>query len=172
MENTPCCTCLKSKAPLSCGICESSLCKYCTQYMDEGNLSFLSTIPADLNHLTYCVYCYDSKVAPALAKYTEDVQKAKDILVFSKDQKKETRLIKRIEEPVKVEDCPDEHETLMRLAFFAVQAGYNAIIDVDIKSEKIRSGSYQTTKWRGTGVPAHVIESKLLRDKAFSSNPN
>lgn len=172
MEKTVCSTCGKSKAQLTCGLCESTICKYCTQFLDDETFSFLKVIPPLLSHTTYCGYCFDAQVGPELEAYNKTKELAKSILVFTKDQKKETRLVKRVEDPVSVENCLDREETLLRLAFFAAKANYNAIIDVDLKPEKIRQGAYQTMKWSGSGVPAHVIESKLLRDKAFSHNPN
>jgi hypothetical protein len=100
------------------------------------------------------------------------MEKARNILVFMKKQGKETRLIRRLEDPVRVLNCPDHDQTLMRLAFFAAQKNYNAIIDVDLVCEKVRTGSYQTLKWSGTGIPAHVDDDKLLKDRSLWQNPN
>jgi hypothetical protein len=69
--------------------------------------------------------------------------------------------VKRSNEVFRVKDCPDHDETLLRLAFFAVQKDYNSLIDVDIKSEKIRNGTYQTQKWSGTAVPANLSDKKI-----------
>jgi uncharacterized protein YbjQ (UPF0145 family) len=140
--------------------------------MEEGTFALMPLVPDDLKHLAYCFYCYDSKVGPALAEYQSDLEKAKNILVYTKDQTKETRLVKRLEPAVTVQKLADRNEAVLGLAYLAMRAGYNAIIDVELKYEKVRTGSYQTTVWGGTGIPAHVIESKLPRDKSFSTNPN
>lgn len=109
---------------------------------------------------------------PQLNQYDELMEKAKNTLVYEKTQGKETRLIKRIEKPVYVKDCPDRAETMLRLAFFAAQAGYNAIIDVDLVPTKIRTGSYQTTNWSGSGIPAQVNTGRLVKDRSIWQNPN
>jgi hypothetical protein len=171
MENS-CQSCQKPKATLNCGICECSLCKYCAVFLDEGHFNFLPKIPKDLSHTTYCHSCYEAKVAPAVAKYDEDMEKAKHIIVFYSKQGKETRMFSRKELPFHVTECWDYDETLMRLAFLAVQAGYNAIIDVDLVSEKVRINNRQSLKWRGSAVPTNVDESKLPRDRSLWQNPN
>lgn len=93
-------------------------------------------------------------------------------MVFMKAQFKETRFIKRLEEPVKVAECADYDETLLRLAFQAAQLNYNGVIDVDITSKKVRTGNYQTSVFSGTAIPANVREDKLIKDKSNWSSPN
>lgn len=156
METTACCICQKSKAPITCGICESSVCKSCTEFLDADSFSFLPQVPAELSHLAYCRLCFDAQVAPALENYQENVTKAADIQVYLKNQSKETRLFKRTEDRFSVVNCDDHDETLLRLAFQAVQAGYNALIDVEIDGKKVRQGSYQTSTYQGTGIGAHL----------------
>ncbi len=105
-------------------------------------------------------------------KYQQDIQAAKDIIVFLKKQTKETRLVSRKEPPLKVEQCTDREETLLRLGFLAVQKGFNALIDVDIFAEKILSGRYQTSNWKGSGIPANIDLSRIPKDRSIWSNPN
>lgn len=172
MENFECQSCHKPKASLECGLCSSAICKNCAQFNDEDQFSFLAEIPQELSHSTYCVSCFDEKVAPALAQYNETMELAKDVLVYSKTQTKETRLIKRKEQPVHVVGCKDHDETILRLAFLAAKAGHNGIIDVQLSSEKIKNGSYQTMRWSGTGIPAHIDSKKIPRDRSLWQNPN
>lgn len=172
MSDQSCVSCQKPKSQLQCEICKSIVCKQCAQFLDENYFSFLSKVPEDLRHTTYCESCYNEKVAPQLETYHHLMEQAKNIIVYDKDQSKETRLLKRTEKPVSVKDCADYEETVLRLAFFAVQAGFNAIIDVDIKSQKVRTGAYQTTMWSGTGVPAHVQANRILKDRSLWQNPN
>lgn len=163
MEKFTCCTCQKPKATLECGICKDYVCKNCAHFLDDDSFSFMAQIPADLAHGTYCIPCFDSKVASELESYNETMEQAKNIHVFEKDQGKETRFFKRLEKPIKVENCPDRKETLLRLAFFAVKGGFNTLIDVDVTSAKIRSGTYQTQIWTGSGIPTTVEERRLNR---------
>lgn len=172
MSNTPCTNCNKAKANLVCGLCEAVICKKCTLFIEEDTFSFLPKIPAELQHTAYCGTCYDTKVAPALEKYNALMEQAKNTMVFTKAQSKATRLIKRLENVVEVIDCADHDEVILRLAFFAAQLKYNSILDVDVTSRKIIDGAYQTTVWSGTGMPADVLESRLIKDRANWSSPN
>lgn len=132
----------------------------------------MAQIPQELSGSAYCGACYTTKVLPALDSYAQTLEQAKEILVYTKSQGKETRFIRRTEKPVRVEKCNDYDEIILRLAFFAAQAGFNAIIDVDIRSEKIRTGGYQTTLWSGVGTPANVQNHQLVKDRSIWQNPN
>ena len=167
MEKSTCCICQKPKATLECGICKEALCKYCAQFLEDDAFSFLAQIPPELAHGTYCNPCFDAKVAPELASYQETMERAKNIHVFEKDQGKETRFFKRLEETLKVENCADRNETVLRLAFFTVKAGFNTLIDVDVDYAKVRNGSYKTHVWNGSGIPTHVDEARLNRKSRF-----
>ena len=88
----------------------------------------------------------------------------KSVFVFFKTQSKETRMMSRKEIQVKVENCPDREETLMRLAFLAAFGGFNTLIDVELNSEKVRnSSSYQTSNWSGSAKPTTIDASKQDR---------
>lgn len=148
------------------------ICKNCTQFVDEGHFSFWTQAPAFLNHTTYCGACFDSQVQPEMANYDQMMEKAKNIHVFEKNQSKETRLIKRLEEPVQILVCDDEKETVLRLAFLAAEKNYNSIIDVETSYKKIKNGSYTNLTWSGSGIPAHVDDKKLLKDRSTWNQPN
>jgi hypothetical protein len=173
MEIKTCDTCHKPKALLECGICSSPVCKYCAQIIDGGAFSFLAKVPEKLKHQVFCSPCYDQEVAAELQSYNEIMERAKDIQVFFKVQSKETRLIKRPErKPFLISNCADHDETLMRLAFLAAQANYNALIEVDVVSEKVRQNSYKTHIWSGTGMPVNIEVRRLIRDRSFKNYPN
>ena len=172
MEKVICCICQKPKATLTCGTCSSPVCKYCAVFLDEDTFKYLKKIPKDASHTTYCSPCYNEKVSPVVDNYNETVERAKNIMIFTKQQNKETRFIKRYEEVVHVSDCLDREDVMMRLAFFAAQGDFNGVIDIEVVSKKIRNGSYQTTQWSGSGIPALVNPAKLIKDKSFSSDPN
>jgi hypothetical protein len=172
MEKALCCTCFKPKATLTCGICTEDLCKYCAQFLEEDSFSFLNVKPTDLQHDTFCGPCFDAKVAPELAAYNDTVERAKEILIFTKVQNKETRFIRRDEERIHVAECDDRNDVIMRLAFQAVQKGFNGLIDIDLETHKVRSGAYQTTTWKGSGIPAQINPDKLMKDRSIASQPN
>lgn len=104
--------------------------------------------------------------------YDRMMEQAKNIHVYEKTQGKETRFIKRGKELYKVVDCPDRSQAVLRLAFFAAGDGYNALVDVNLSSEKVRDESYQKLKWSGTARPANIKErmqsDNLIR--SFSSD--
>lgn len=163
MQNTSCCSCLSSKAPLVCGLCKESVCKSCAQFLDESSFAFIKKKPEVISHTTYCPACFDNNVAAELQKYNDDLEKARNIAVFDKAQAKETRNFKRFNETYSVRECPDREETLLRLAFQAVRSGFNAIIEVEISSKKVRESSRQRTIYSGLAQAAMVNESKRFK---------
>ena len=159
-----CTTCKNPKATLRCGLCHGPICKGCAEFVPEESFAFLTKIPAELSHAIYCIPCYNEKIAPALDSYNEIMERAKNVFVYSKSQGKETRLMKSTEEPLKVADCLDREETLLRLAFLAAQANFNALIGVEIISKKsTKTTTYKTISWSGTGIPTVLDAEKMNR---------
>jgi hypothetical protein len=165
MSEKLCASCKKPKANRSCSLCQDDLCKSCTQFLDEEAFSFLKEIPEDLRHPTYCNPCFDEKVAPELASYEEIMERAKKIYVFFKTQRKPIPLVKKGRDPVEVKSCPDRDEIILRLAFFAAELSFNALIEVDITSEKIRNQGYEKLQYKATGFPAEIDVSKMYWDR-------
>lgn len=172
MSNPSCCSCFKPKANLICGICQDTICKKCTQFVAENSFSFLKKIPKDLTPTAFCETCYTQKVLPELNKYNEMMEQAKNILVFMKAQFKETRFVKRLEDPITIAECADYDEIILRLAFKAVELNFNGIIDVDITAKKVRTGNYQTSVFSATAIPANILEDRLIKDKSNWSSLN
>lgn len=160
MENS-CGSCLKPSATLECGCCKDPVCKKCANFVEADYFSFLGKIPAELSHQVYCHRCYEDKVAPEMLRYEDAMERARNFPVFFTTQSKETRLIKRKEQALTVQNCADRDETLLRLAFLAAQGGFNALIDVELTSKKIKDGTYQTQIWSGTGVPVQADPKRL-----------
>jgi len=126
--------------------------------------SFLRKVPAELGFLRYCRFCYDDKVSPQIDRYNEVMKLAKSAYVFFKTQKKAIPIVRRSKETFKVNDCPDRNETILRLAFYSAELGFNAIVDAEVICEKVRNAGYQTSNWRGTASPAQVDAARLERD--------
>lgn len=172
MSTQTCSTCGKSKANLECGLCHQAICKACAHFLEPDQFSFLPRIPPELSHTTYCEACFNDKVTPQIESYAQTLEAAREVIIFEKNQGKETRLIKRDEELVYVTDCPDYDEAILKMAFLAVLIKCNAVIDIDLKSKKIKSGGYQSTVWSGSGRPANVKSDQLIKDRSFRDNPN
>lgn len=167
-----CCVCQKSKVGLVCGLCKEDVCKSCTEFLDADSFAFMKKKPQHLESGAFCATCFNNTISGELSQYEAQLEQAKNILVFDNTQTKETRLIKRKEAQLKVVDCPDRDETIMRLAFYAAELGFNSIIDVDLKPKKVKDGKHQHLIWTGTAIPANVTDSKLLKDRSLWSNPN
>lgn len=169
--STPC-LCGKSTSGLECGLCKTSLCKNCTEFLEPSDFTFFATLPEELAHGAYCSDCFISKVQPIIEQYNATLEAAKNINVYEKTQGKETRFLSRKEKPVSVENCPDRQEALLRLAFLTVQKGFNAVIDVKIDGKKVINAGYQTTVYFGSGVPSTVDERRVVKDRSIWQNPN
>lgn len=157
---------------LKCGCCESDVCKYCAHILPEDCFSYLAQVPAELKHSVFCPPCFNLHVSDIWDDYQKTMEQAKNINVFLTNQSKESRLIKRIQKPIKVVECKDHDETLMRLAFQAVKAGFNGLVDVELTSKKVKMSGYQTLVWAGVGVPAQIPDRYIVRDRSIWHNPN
>ncbi len=161
MEPEICTQCRKPKAQLKCGICQESICKNCTHFVDEDHFSFRSRIPNELSFTTYCGTCFFHTVEPAIQQLQTMMEQAKNVAMFYKDQGKETRRMSRIEKPLIIKNCLDKNDMILRLAFRAVEAGFNTLVDVDLVSQKVKQGNYQHLIWSGTAVPVALEPEKL-----------
>jgi hypothetical protein len=151
-----CISCRKDKALLKCGLCECDVCKYCAQLQPEDSFSFLPDAGPELKHSVYCIPCFDQHVAEKWEDYQQTIEEAKNLQIYLSNQGKETRLIKRKVRPIKVTNCDDHNETILRLAFQAVKSGHNALVDVNVTSVKVRVNGYQSSVWSGTASPVNI----------------
>ncbi len=150
-----CKTCRKPKAPYACGVCSEHVCKGCAQFLTES-FSYWKKVPEILTHPSYCTECFDEHVATPLNKYNDIMERAHDIIIYSKEQTKLTRFLKRKTEPFVVENCEDEQEATMRLAFWAAEANFNCIIDLEFSHKKIIVGSHKKTIHTGKAMPITI----------------
>ena len=163
MAETLCISCRRPNAKHKCGICEEPVCKSCAQFLPAESFPFLTSKPEHLTHTYYCPACHSEKVAPEIESYDEIMSRAKEAFIFFTTQKAGLPILKKAKVPVKVEQCPDRDEAILRLAFAAAQAQYNCVVEVDVAHQKIREGAYQTTNWRAQGFPAEIDAVKMQR---------
>ncbi len=156
------------KPTLQCQVCKIALDKTQAQFVDEDTFAFLSHLPPGVSLGSYCFACFDQHVESELSGYNAKMELAKNINIFYLTQSKESRFVRRIEKPVKVENCLDRNELILRLAFRAVEANKNSLVDVDLLSTKIRNGRWQTSRWSGRGIPASIDEVHLKRRSIYS----
>lgn len=168
-----CAICNKPKTVLDCAICESRICKSCAEFITPTTFKYIDFLPAKMEHTNaFCTQCYATDVLPAIEAYENVVADAKNIRVFEKTQTKETRLIKRLEDPIVVEHCIDIQEATMKMAYIATKKGFNSIVDTDIRTVKIRNGTYQTSECSGTCIPVNVSDDKIIKDRSIARDPN
>jgi uncharacterized protein YbjQ (UPF0145 family) len=159
---TICISCRKpNKVDSSCGVCQEGICKKCRLFLAEDSFAFESSLPEELKHTYYCPLCYDQHVEPFKAQYEATMQEAKQINIIYKGSKSSIRVLRKAEKPLNIENSPDRDEAILRLAFHAAKNGYNAVIDVEVSSQKVRNEGYQKMAWLGRGTPA-VIKSHEL----------
>jgi hypothetical protein len=172
MSKENCTTCGKTKSMLCCEVCAVSVCKNCAQFIDEDTFTFLDTKKPEMALTTFCNTCFDQHISPDLISYNETTEAAKNVSIYFNHQGKETRLMKRIDILFTVSNCADRDEVLMRLGFKAVQAGYNAVIDVNLVGTKVRLGSYQTSTYNATGIPTNLRPETIVHDRSIWQNRN
>lgn len=117
-------------------------------------------MPAGLEAGSYCPQCFETRVRPEIEAYEQKLERARNMNVFLKKQGKEVVHLRRAQFPVKVENCEDRDEAILRLAFLAAEEGYDTIIGVDLTTTKVRDNSYQKTLWSGVGTPAEGRKKK------------
>ena len=159
-----CVSCTDSKVTAKCELCEEDLCKKCVQFLDPETFQYQEKLPVELTHTRYCRFCYDDKIVLAQEKYSETLEKAKQVFVFFTTQKRKPNLLKRAKKMVEILNCPDRDMTILKLAFLAADQGFNALVDTLVSSEKVRNEGYQKSQWQGKGLPATVDSDKLDRE--------
>jgi len=154
VEKELCTFCLKLKTPIRCDECGVPTCKHCTSFTDESSFKFSEFLPEKLIDKAFCPNCYDDGISDELGVFQSALARAGQVDVFEKNQGKETRLMRRLEEPVEVKDYPDREGALLYLAFQAALKGFNILVDVDLKSKKVSGGGkYKKLVWSGRGTP-------------------
>lgn len=153
MSSNPCVVCSAKKAHLLCDVCKSTVCKDCAVFLEESEFAFWEGRPDILKKATFCPYCYNKDVLPAIESFEEIYQRAKQMDIYTDKQTKETRLMSRKEKPIKVINGRDAETCLMRLAFLAAEKGFDTLIDVTTTQEKVRENNYQRSNWSIRGIP-------------------
>ena len=170
MNEQACVQCQSPDSNLSCGTCQAVLCKSCARLLGDENFALLPQRPATIIHDSFCEPCYQASVAPLVEAYEDAAARARDVNIFYKSQGKETRFIRRTEKLLRVEECLDRSEAILKLAFLAASTGYNTLVDVEVEPRKIRNGGWQSSRWGGRAVPTTVDDEQLSR--RFLHAPN
>jgi hypothetical protein len=157
------CIICDKKATLSCVSCTQPVCKSCHEYVEPTTFSFWTKLPKGVVLGNYCPPCYEEKILPSQTLYDEIMEKAKDIYFLTKNYRGYVRVIRKHTKRVVIPSCADRRETILRMAFVAAELNFNAIIDAEVESAKVRDNKYQTTRWSGSSMPALIDGEQLER---------
>jgi hypothetical protein len=158
-----CITCRKPQAKLHCGSCREPVCQSCRDHLDIETFAFSENLPEELTHSDYCSGCYATIVEPAIERYQDTFERSKDIFIFFTTQKTRLPILKRDKNRLEIKVCRDRDELISRLAFKATEMGFNSVIEVEVKADKIRNAGHQKSSWHGGGYAAEVDPVKLER---------
>ena len=163
-QTANCISCRKPQGQHHCGLCTEPVCRSCALFLEQGTFAFLPTVAEDLQHSYYCAPCHELTVVPAIQSYEAMLAQAKDVFFFFDSRKRAIPVMKKSRDIVEVLECTDRDEVILRLGFMAATQGFNAIVDANVRSEKVRDHAYQKMNWRGRGWPAKVDAAKLDRN--------
>lgn len=154
--SSSCVICNNPKANITCRECDSSVCKSCIEFVGDALFEYdeYTDETSPVGH--YCSSCYTTTIVPRLDVYNEIVERAKEVSVFSTEKSQESRLIKRTDVKLKIDECEDKEDLIMKLAYMAAKAGYNSIVDMDLVYTKTRDGSFKLANWSGTATAANL----------------
>jgi hypothetical protein len=158
-----CSLCRAPKLAGNCDLCDSSVCKNCLHFLEESTFSFWEEVPAELSFTHYCSTCQAENVEPALERYQNTMEQAKEVVFAFDTQRRALPILKKSKDKVVIENCVDRDETIMRLAFRAAEQGYTGIIDASVTARKVRNEGYQKSAWTGIGLPANIDIERLNR---------
>ena len=155
------CSCSSPKDPSECDVCFEPVCKKCALKPAPDAFMYQPEVPEGLKKDRYCSRCFDSEVAPSLARYDEILERAKNVIFLTNAFKGHLPILKRAKTDVEIEGIMDRDELILRLGFLAAEAGYNSLIRSEVVSKKIRNEAYQKSEWSGHGTPALLDEKKF-----------
>lgn len=145
-------------------MCSAAQCKKCVQVVGDERLTYLDdAVPEILvGGGVFCNSCFETEIASTLADYDRWMEQAKQVFVFFENAGKETRLIRRSDKKFSVAG-DDQSDIVLKLAFLAAKSGYNCVVDIVVKGEKHRDGSYKIITWTGSGTAAQVDAARHNR---------
>ena len=160
-----CSVCHLNSSDKTCGYCSSAICKKCSHTCSlEMNEWYINK--KEIHHLS-CPDCYEQKFIPLEENFDEDMQTAKDSPVWPKTYRGKIPMLNRSQKQFSIQDCADKKLAVLKLAFQAIEGGFNALLEVDVKYTKVRDHGYQKMLYSGTALGAMVDHSKLRDEDYF-----
>jgi hypothetical protein len=123
----------------------------------------LDVRPAELGHAQYCPRCHESVVEPALQRYDEQLSRARNVGYWARTYRGHVPVLKKGQRSIEVAGFRDRDEALLKMAFLAVEQGFNGLVHGELISRKERNHGYQKMLWSGRATPARIDEEALER---------
>jgi hypothetical protein len=162
-NSTPCELCLKPKANLTCGLCKKVVCKNCEEFLEPDYFSFWEKPDQNLLLAHFCAECFCETIGPIKEKYDSILNLAKEINIFFAADPHPPHPIRKHHKLVSIKDCVDRDESILRLAFRAVELGYNSLMQVTTTAKQVRNHAHQKNVWDATGLPAEIDLEKYFK---------
>lgn len=163
MDQEICIDCRKPKVDSTCGICGEGVCRKCRNFLAEEEFPLELVRPENLMHSYYCGGCNEQIVEPFRTDYNAALEQAKEINVIYRDSKSSFRILRKSKKLLQAGNLPDRDEAILRIAFQAAREGFNAILDVEVSSQKKREAGRQVSIWAAQGYPAAIHSHELDR---------
>lgn len=159
-----CICCRTPRVETVCELCGEPVCRQCKRTLPEDSFAFDDQLPESLKHSLYCDRCYGSEVEPALERYAELLEKAKEVLFIPRTFRGQLFVLKKSQTEVSVAESADRDEMILNMAFRAARDDFNALIQGEVICKKVRNHGYQKSVWSGHAFPASLDLTKLNRN--------
>ena len=158
-----CASCRTPTSDSLCGVCQEPVCRKCRIFLANDQFPLAPELAPELKHTYYCGVCFGEHVEPFEAEYASCVEQAKQINILYRNSKSTLKVIRKAVHWIEISDAVDRDQAIMKLAYTCAKGGYNALIDTEITSHKVRNEGWQTSLWRGRGLPAEIRSYELER---------
>lgn len=162
-----CESCHSNNTDKICGYCTKPTCKKCVVYCDlELNEWYKNQ--KDIHH-SACPDCNENVFTPIYEKFESDMNEAKSLPIWPITYRGKIPISAKSSQLISVKDVKDRKLALLKMAFNAVELGFNALSDVEIKQIKIRDHGYQKMLYNGTSKAIMADRSKLIDPESIDS---
>ncbi len=151
--------CRLPRADRACDGCSEHLCRTCSIIISpEEDFCFEIEPTRKPTGSTFCGLCEDRILNPLREKYAETLAAARQVNVIPKAYRGRVTIIKKGTHILVTGPWADTKQAELALAFLAARKGFNAIINTQVVSKKVRNFGYQRTEYNATALPADINE--------------
>lgn len=121
-----------------------------------------------IHHLS-CPDCNEKVFNPIFEQYQNNLELAKSLPIWPKTYRGKIPILNKSIQNISISDCKDRKLALLKMAFQAIELGFNALSDVEINQIKIRDHGYQKMLYNGTAKAINADRSKLIDPESIDS---